>query len=283
MSVTLKHVFFNLLLTFNLWGSMCINLGNAEINNVKDIHNLLIIVAMDAEEKALTKVASFNEFEIGQRIKIKLKHLSVGNRNIYLLKSGIGLQMAYAQAFYVLSQIPVDSMILFGVGGALKTDLNPGDAILGTSLAQHDSIAALSTGNFPMLPGAPYVSTEESKRPDPILKTHKFLTSWIEKHVPIVTQMQRGLIVSGSQFAANSESKNLISKQFGEALLVDMEASSVALLAQKYHIPFAVLKTVADRCAPKGKTISQDYLDFLTPSSERITAILSSLIQELKN
>jgi adenosylhomocysteine nucleosidase len=135
-----------------------------------------------------------------------------------------------------------------------------------------------------MLPGSPYVSIEESKRPDPILKTHSFLTSWIEKHTPKVNQkIQKGMIVSGSQFAANSESKNLISNQFGDALLVDMEASSVALLAQKYHIPFAVLKTVADRCAPENKTISQDYLDFLTPSSERITAILSSLIQELKN
>lgn len=147
MSVTLKHVFFNLLLTFNLWGSMCINLGNTEINNVKDIHNLLIIVAMDAEEKALTKVASFNEFEMGQRIKIKLKHLSVGNRNIYLLKSGIGLQMAYAQAFYVLSQIPVDSMILFGVGGALKTDLNPSFLSASTRYPFSRTTASLSLKN----------------------------------------------------------------------------------------------------------------------------------------
>lgn len=283
MSVTLKHVFFILFATFNLWGSMCLNLGNTEINNIKDIHNLLIIVAMDSEEQALTQVAKFEEFEIGQRIKLKLKHLSIGTRNIYLLKSGIGLQLAYSQAFYVLSQIPIDSMILFGVGGALKSDLNPGDAILGTSLAQHDSIAALGNGNFPMLPGSPFVSVDVSKRPEPILKTHSFLTSWIEKHTPKVNQkIQRGLIVSGSQFAANHESKNKITQQFPEALLVDMEASSIALLARNYNIPFAALKTVADRSTPPNKTISQDYLDFLPPSCDRLKTIFSSLLQEFK-
>ncbi len=56
-----------------------------------------------------------------------------------------------------------------------------------------------------------------------------------------------------------------------------MESAAVALVAKKIGLPFAVIKTIADRLNPDG-SISSDYNRFLKHAAGTASQVISLII-----
>ena len=250
------------------------------ILNRKPIQNLLVLVAMDAEERAVTELFSnFQPFDISAKLGIAGKQLKTQNLKIALVNSGIGQVNAGLATALAAEACSADAILLLGVAGALSEELEIGQTILASSIVQHDSYFSGEEGDELMAPGFPFVSVPPERRKAPIFETDLSFQNWLESaHLGL----RKGVLLSGSEFVGNFDRKKTISSKVKGSLAVEMEAAAVALVANKLQIPFAVVKTIADRLNPDG-TISSDYNQFLKSAADSAAQVISLIVESARN
>ncbi len=240
---------------------------------MKSSQRLLSIVAMEAELNSVTQtLGKFREIILSENLKLRARVFCSedGISEIFLVHSGIGLVNAALATACALDKEKFSGILLLGVAGALREDLEIGDLIVAESVLQHDSLFCDESGDHLMAPGSLYVSAPLQKRVSPIFETDSnlqglILDSAIRRRFP--KNIVKGCLVSGSRFEANIRGKLNLSQIHTNVLGVDMEAAGVAIVAQRAQVPFLVLKTVADRLSPAGG-ITEDYKNFLTFASQ---------------
>ncbi len=256
-----------------------------KINNISDIRNLLIIVAMDVEEEALLKNAQYSEKSYGRRFKVKTKQFEANQCTVSVTNSGVGSVNAALVLIHLFEHISFDAVLALGVGGALCPDLDIGDTVIADKIIQHDSIASAESGNKLIAAGELTLSAPANKQVDPVIYCDPFLVNWLQESFKKGGNsgcVKTGTILSGSEFVANPRRKKELAATFENAFLVEMEAAGIAQMAHKLKIPFAVAKTVSDRAIPDA-SISKDYKAFLTSATNHSSLILNSLLHDMDN
>lgn len=249
------------------------------ITNCKTI---LILVAMDVEEKAILKNIDFETKTYGHRFSIQTKHFFANDYKIILAKTGVGLVNAALTLTFIYDNESIDAVIAMGVGGALSPNLTEGDLVIANQVIQHDSILSNDEENKWIAAGELTLSASDDEQINPIISCDPDLTSWLEKSfaaIPHSHSIHKGTILSGSEFVANAKRKSELYKNFNHPLLVEMEAGAIAQMSRRLNIPFAILKTVSDTANPKT-TVSEDYKTFVKEASlnsENLLKILFGL------
>jgi 5'-methylthioadenosine/S-adenosylhomocysteine nucleosidase len=235
------------------------------------------------EKEALVEVLGTNsvEIEISKKLKLSILKFETTENTLYLSESGMGNVNAGVNLALILSNIEIDEIILIGVGGALVEGLHIGDMILSNEVIQHDYYSSLNSGNHLMQPGDLHLSSSDTDNYSPIMKSvescfyiNKIYQPDIKKH--------RALISSGSEFVGTTERKRFINITARNSILVDMEASAVAHVANKFNIPFLIAKTVSDEVKPDG-SIESDFVKFLECASRNAALFASCVISAQKN
>ncbi len=252
---------------------------NFSVRN-KTIGRLLILVAMQAEEDAIiSKFPVFSKVEINKNLGIFGKEFKIGELMITVINSGIGIVNAGLAVAFAFENSEFDAVILLGVAGALKSHLEIGEVVLAKAVYQHDSIFSKSDGYEPMAPGFPYLSVEPEDRESPRFDTDSDIYQWL---ISKKSSFKAGVILSGSEFVGSAEAKAKLALHYPDALAVEMEAAGVALVAKKLGLPFAVIKTIADRLNPDG-SISSDYKKFLKAAADSAADIFTLIVASNKN
>ena len=92
----------------------------------------LILVAMNAERDALRRRLIPQAFWTHSRLGISVDICGIGpGRRILICSSFVGLASAAIATVIVAERFEVTSVILLGVGGALREDVDLGDTIIG--------------------------------------------------------------------------------------------------------------------------------------------------------
>lgn len=260
--------------------------------------NILILVAMESEEKAILGDHVWTDVVVSSQLQIHSKTLVVGDHKLSVMRTGVGQVNAGIAVSMYTEKFPVDGIILLGVGGAISKTLKPGETVAATSIIQHDSIISTDqvvrkgSSHEPrkptrvfgfiqlMAPGELFLSLPAHERPSPVFSTHATLNQRLYSYLSVPPQT--GLLLSGNEFVGSKVRKKQLNRKYPDALLVDMEAAAVAQISSKLNIPFAVLKTTADSASPKHTSISSEYLDWISLAAKKAKQIIDGLLGDMR-
>lgn len=252
--------------------------------------SVLVLAALEQEEQALIgrlkeKLgnSALRKTVLSRKLGLEMTSADLNDRSISILRTGIGsvnAALALLLAHESEKKRPFDSIILLGVGGAVREGLDVGDLVISTRVLQHDYFYSFDHGDQRIRPGALILSSKEAENHDAEIPADPGLIEWLKKSelaADFKAKVFTGTILSGSEFVGRVERKRAIASLLPDALLVDMEAAGVAQLAHRLEIPFVIAKTVADRLNPDG-SIESDFRKCLDAASAHAAAALNSLL-----
>ena len=195
------------------------------------------------------------------------------DRELVLVRSGIGLVAAASALTAALAQVRPDAIISAGTTGGLGREIEVGDVCASTALAYTDADAT-AFGYAPgQTPGQP-----ESFSGDAVL---------LERLGHVGPQALRGATASsgaaafhaGRMLAGNSfvtaANVGATRETFPDALSTDMESTALAQVAVGAGIPFVSVRGVSDLCGPEA---GQDFHIAAEEAAARSAAVVLALL-----
>lgn len=208
-----------------------------------------IIGAMEEEVSILKE--TMNIEEISEFASMRFCKGALWDKDVVIVKSGIGKVNAGICAQILVDKFGVDVLINTGIAGSLDAAIDIGDIVISTDLVEHDmdasifgdpvgQIPRMDTFSFPAdakLVRAAVVANEEA---NPNIKTFT------------------GRIVSGDQFVSSSEVKEKLVKLF-DAKCTEMEGAAIAHVAYLNKVSCVIIRAISDKA---DNSATMDYPTF---------------------
>ncbi len=220
--------------------------------------NIAIITAMECEYNAIYSLYKFQ----GDNSK---SHTQIYDKNIYLIKSGIGKVNASIAALSAIEN-GADIVITTGLAGGIDVSLSQGDIVLADKIAYHDVYCGEpnekgQVQDFPLY----YNLSPE------ILKNNlKEIDSGY---------FRLGLILTGDQFICDKDKLLQIKSDFSRGLAVDMESAAIAQVCHIFQKECISLRIISDVVGKENQ--EEQYRTFWdnvpTKSAEMIDVILKNI------
>ncbi|MGM0623541.1 MAG: 5'-methylthioadenosine/adenosylhomocysteine nucleosidase [Campylobacterota bacterium] len=188
-------------------------------------------------------------------------------KEVVVAYSKIGKVFASLTASVMIEHFGCDKLLFSGVAGAINSDLNIGDLIYATKLCQHD----LDITAF----GHPYGFVPEGSIFTHTTKELNDLALQVAKEQDI--KLQHGIIATGDQFVASSETKEWIQSTFSADAL-EMEGASVAVVCDAYNVPFFILRAISDAADVEANF---DFDEFLQKSAKVSAEFILNMVAKI--
>jgi len=175
----------------------------------------------------------------------------------------------------LITEFKITELIFTGVAGAIHTDLNVGDIVIGKRFIQHDMDARplMKKHEIPLL-GKTYLDSDDHhvsialQAVQEILSTNKLqntigqqtLTEFNITKPKVVV----GEIASGDKFFSNAVDKQTLLQELPDTFCVEMEGAAVAQVCFEYEIPFTIIRTISDAADDSAHI---DFTSFLSKVS----------------
>lgn len=238
------------------------------------MNKILILTAMREELKDVAGLPATPSLSLAP-FAVPVWRLQKNESEIFIAQTGIGPINSSSVLTSLLSTHQFDVVLLLGLGGAIDPTLKLGDICIATDVIQHDAVCSSDHGLEYMASGDLHLSVSAEKRKSIRIKAS---SSWNQKIDGLLKngpyKIHHGTVLSGSEFVGGTVRKDLLKRTFADALLVDMEACSVAYLCEKAQVPFVIAKTVADTTHSKP---TDEYVSFLTSSQKKTADIIDGL------
>lgn len=174
----------------------------------------------------------------------------IGNKEIVLLKSGIGKVNAAIGTTLLNHLFKPDYVINTGVAGGLLKELEVGQIVISTEVRYHDvdaTIFGYEFGQVPQMPAAyePDVSLIE-------------IAENAAKHIGVPST--KGLIVSGDSFMSDGERVEHVKSTFNRPYCVEMEAGAIAQVCHQFNVPFVIIRALSDVAGRDAKVTYEQFL-----------------------
>lgn len=228
---------------------------------------IAIIGAMEQEVELLR-----NEIENAETEIIANSEFTVGtykDREVILLKSGIGKVNAAMTTTILLNQFKPDYVINTGSAGGYDPELEVGAIVISDEVRHHDvdvTAFGYEIGQVPQLP--------------PAFKADTHLMELAEEAVKEIGEHQAatGLIATGDIFMHNPEKVEIVRQNFPQMKACEMEAAAVAQVCHQFNVPFVVIRALSDIA---GKESSISFDEFLPVAAKHSTEIVLNVIEKL--
>ncbi len=155
-----------------------------------------------------------------------------------------------------------------GVAGGLSGNLNICDAVVATSVIQHDMDTSPLGDPVGFISGLDLIEipTDEDL-------SEKLFTASTESGVKTI----KGKIVSGDQFIGSAEKKAYLKSSFN-ADACEMESAAIGHTCYKSGVPFAILRTISDNADDSSP---MDFPDFVKAAADNLEKIMKILFSKL--
>ena len=228
---------------------------------------IAVIGAMEEEVELLRKA-----LENPKVTTIANSEYTIGtyhNKEVILLKSGIGKVNAAMSTTILLHEFKPDVVINTGSAGGYDPNLDVGAIIISDEVRHHDvdvTIFDYEMGQVPQMPAA-------FKSDEHLMKVAQEAVNEIGEH-----QVGVGLVCSGDSFMNDPERVEKVRTYFPQMKAVEMEAAAVAQVCYQFKTPFVVIRALSD-IAGKESNISFD--EFLPVAAKHSTEIVLKTIEKL--
>ncbi|MEA4832393.1 MAG: 5'-methylthioadenosine/adenosylhomocysteine nucleosidase [Oscillospiraceae bacterium] len=208
---------------------------------------------------------------------------SLYGKNAVLVRSNVGKTAAAVTVAIIAEHFHVDGIIFTGMAGAVADELSLGDAVVATSLVQHDfRLFGEYPAKIPYL-GKAYFECDERLSDASFLAAEKYLTSGYKSDIPenilhkfkiVAPKVFRGIIASGDEFISDSAKKEAIRSAMAP-ICVEMEGAAAAQASYELSIPIAVIRIISDAADEDSE---YSYNSFVEQASSLFTR---GIIREL--
>ncbi len=210
-----------------------------------------IMGAMPEEmEKIISAIENKEIVERGGRIYYRGE---LFGQDVVAVFSRWGKVAAATTATNMILEFNVDRIIFTGVAGAISSELNVGDIVIGERLYQHDMDARPLMRRFEIpLTGKTSYETPQQNVDTMAQAVHNFLKNnrefrqlLTEQHISNV-KMLTGDIASGDLFISSIEMKHALIKNLPSVVCAEMEGAAVAQVCDDYGVPLIVVRVISD-------------------------------------
>ncbi len=225
-----------------------------------------IIGAMDEEVFYIKQKMKNVEEVVYSNIIFYIGKLS--DKDVVLVKSLIGKANSSMAATILVEKFSIDYVINIGSAGGLKSDAKISDLVIASHAMFHDvdvSCFGYEVGQVPDLPTKFECSAK-------LLDIASIAVSKIDLPYHI------GLIISGDQFIHDEKQLLKLKENFNEAIAVEMEAASIALVMHHYDIPFIIMRSLSDIAGSNSNISFEEYLDTAAKNSSNAVEKMIELI-----
>lgn len=194
---------------------------------------------------------------------------SIHEKEIILLKSGIGKVNAAMSTTILLEKYKPDFVINTGSAGGSNPSLNVGDIVISTVVRHHDvdvTVFGYEYGQVPQLPAA--FPADEG-----LIQTAEDAAQAIEG-----IQIVKGLIASGDYFMNDPEKMKFLRTKFENLQAVEMEAAAIAQVAYQFKVPFVIIRSLSDTA---GKESNITFDQFLETAARHSATLVMKMVAAL--
>ena len=185
------------------------------------------------------------------------------DKDIVLVKSGIGMVNASITTTLLFKEFGVDKILFSGVAGSLNRNVNEGDVVIGDSLLEYLFDATefgYEIGTIPRMDTSIFRSDILLNKIKNILKNDN---------------IYYGKILSGDKFVSNLSEKEKLGEKFN-ALAVDMESASVAHCAHVLGIEFAIIRSISDSL---NSSSVMEYTEFVNLAANNSKDVILKILK----
>ena len=220
-----------------------------------------IIGAMDEEISVISsEIKNLTVYDINN---MKFYKGKIYNKDIVLVKSGIGMVNASITTTLLFKEFGVDKILFSGVAGSLNRNVNVGDIVIGDSLLEYLFDATefgYDIGTIPRMDTSIFRSDILLNKIKNILKNDN---------------IYYGKILSGDKFVSNLSEKEKLGEKFN-ALAVDMESASVAHCAHVLGIEFAIIRSISDSL---NSSSVMEYTEFVNLAANNSKDVILKILK----
>lgn len=220
-----------------------------------------IIGAMDEEISVISsEIKNLTVYDINN---MKFYKGTIYDKDIVLVKSGIGMVNASITTTLLFKEFGVDKILFSGVAGSLNRNVNVGDVVIGDSLLEYLFDATefgYEIGTIPRMDTSIFRSDILLNKIKNILKNDN---------------IYYGKILSGDKFVSNLSEKEKLGEKFN-ALAVDMESASVAHCAHVLGIEFAIIRSISDSL---NSSSVMEYTEFVNLAANNSKDVILKILK----
>lgn len=187
--------------------------------------------------------------------------------DLVIAYSKIGKVFASLTATTMIEKFKASTLLFSGVAGAVNENLQIGDILYASKLAQHDLDITAFGHPFGFVPeGSVFVNSDE--------RLNKIAID-VAKESGI--ELSSGIIATGDQFICDEKKKNWIKDTF-KADAIEMEGASVAVVCNALDVPFFILRAISDGA---GMDAEFDFDVFLKNSAKQSADFLIKILDKM--
>jgi adenosylhomocysteine nucleosidase len=188
----------------------------------------------------------------------------VEGQKIVVVGCGVGKVRASACAQYLVDEFSVESMIIFGLAGALNNRLNVGDIVVSRIAIIYDYLVAGEGVN-------------EEIRIDPIRADPELvdLAMHASRSVTPNDGTHLGVVLTGDTAIADSHRRAALRREFrGDC--VEMEGAAAALVCSLNQVPFVIVRAISDLADERAH---QQFEDEFKHASDRSADVVLTMLR----
>ncbi|WP_419901468.1 5'-methylthioadenosine/adenosylhomocysteine nucleosidase [Kiloniella sp.] len=207
-----------------------------------------------------------------------------------LVEAGMGKVNAAVVTTLLMEHFNCRAILFSGVAGGLDPELGVGDVIVGNKLIQHDygmmvdeKMTAYQPGHLPIhMPTEKLGYEVSSPLIDKLMNALRgFKLPEISAEAaggktrqPIITT---GTILTGDQFIGCTVARDQLHDDLS-GLAVEMEGAAIAQVAERYQVPFIIIRSLSDLA---GEESTMDFMKFLEETAGGAALVLRRIISAI--
>jgi adenosylhomocysteine nucleosidase len=227
-----------------------------------------IIGAMEEEVDILADIMEIRETV--QKASLKFFVGKINEKDVVLVKCGIGKVNAALCAQILISEFEVDAVVNTGVAGAINSTLDVYDIVISTDAIEHDFDTTAfgdKKGVIPRMETSVFVANEN-------LINAAYNSSIEETKTHKVV---KGRIVSGDIFVSSKQLKEELDVEF-KAYCAEMEGAAIAHVCSLNKIPFVIIRAMSDKAdSSAGVSYDEFVIDAAKNSKDIVLNMLRSI------
>jgi adenosylhomocysteine nucleosidase len=185
-----------------------------------------------------------------------------------VVSSGVGKVRSSACTQFLIDQYQIDTVIVFGLAGALNTKLGIGDIVVSDEAIMYDYVVA-------------GVGVNENIALSPIRADRKLirLAMLAGKNVVPRVVLHVGTILTGDSAVADSQRRAELRREFmGDC--VEMEGAAAGLVCSLNQIPFVIVRGISDLADEKAHEQFEAAFESALNGSARIVLEMMRILAQ---
>jgi adenosylhomocysteine nucleosidase len=232
-----------------------------------------ILCAMEEEQALL--VAALGDPPVLSGVGLEARRGRLDGRDVVVAAAGVGKVRAAGTATLLVERLGCRALVLSGVAGGLSASLGPGDLVIADRVIDVDYGRLTDTGRLVYQPG---VLPLPGERPDPGYLLPAAVVERVRLRLAATgLAATLGTVLTGDAFLASSRVRDEMAACWS-ALAIEMEGSAVCGVAERFGVPWLVVRALSDRA---GDESVSDFTSFLSSAAAASARLVRELLPTL--